>query len=95
MVYVWLMFEAVMQKLQPEGGYKPFNDEAYTKALKATAVVKIVPSSMTCKFKFGQHLDKERFAMILEHLKERNTEIDNETIKMMKTLGSGDFSPTL
>jgi len=84
-----MMFEAMMQKLQPEGGYKPFNDEAYAKALKATAVVKIVPSTISCKFKFGQHLDKERFAMILEHLKERNTEIDNETIKMMKGLKDG------
>ena len=79
-----MMFEAMMQKLQPEGGYKPFNDEAYDKALKATAVVKIVPSTVSCKFKFGQHLDKERFEMILEHLKERNSTIDNETIEMMK-----------
>ena len=90
-----MMFEAMMQKLQPEGGYKSFNDEAYDKALKAIAVVKIVPSTVSCKFKFGQHLDEERFAMILEHLKERNTHIDNETIEMMKTLGSGDFSPTI
>ena len=89
-----MMFETMMQKLQPEGGYKPFSDEAYNKALKATAVVKIVPSTVSCKFKFGQHLDIEGFAMILEHLKERNTEIDNKTIEMMTTLGSGDFSPT-
>jgi len=89
-----MMFEAMMQKLQPEGGYKDFSDEAYDKALKATAVVKIVASTVSCKFKFGQHLDKERFEMILEHLKERNTEIDNETIEMMTTFGSGDFSPT-
>jgi len=81
-----MMFEAMMQKLQPEGGYKPFSDEAYDKALEVTAVVKIVPSSVTCKFKFGQHLDEERFGMILEHLKERDTAIDNETIEMMKGL---------
>ena len=79
-----MMFEAMMQKLQPEGGYKPFNDEAYDQALKATAVVKIVPSTVSCKFKFGQHLDEERFDMILEHLKERNSDIDNETIEMME-----------
>jgi len=84
-----MMFEAMMQKLQPEGGYKPFSDEAYDKALEVTAVVKIVPSSVTCKFKFGQHLDEERFGMILEHLKERDTTIDNETIEMMKGLKHG------
>ncbi len=81
-----MMFEAMMQKLQPEGGYKPFSDDAYNKALKATAVVKIVPSNISCKFKFGQHLDEERFGMILEHLKERNSDIDNETIELMKNL---------
>ena len=84
-----MMFEAMMQKLQPEGGYKPLNDEAYDKALKATAVVKIVPSTVSCKFKFGQHLDKERFDMILNHLKERNSDIDNETIEIMKGLKDG------
>ena len=84
-----MMFETMMQKLQPEGGYKPFSDEAYNKALKATAVVKIVPSTVSCKFKFGQHLDKERFDRILKYLKERNSTIDNETIEMMKGLKVG------
>jgi len=88
-----MMFEAMMQKLQPEGDYKPFSNAAYDKALGATAVVKIVPSTVSCKFKFGQHLDEERFDMILKHLKERNTTIDNETIEIMRTLRSGDFSP--
>ena len=84
-----MMFEAMMQKLQPEGGYKPFSDEAYDKALEATAVVKLVPSTVSCKFKFGQHLDKERFDRILKHLKERGNEKDVETIEMMKGLKVG------
>ena len=77
------MFKALMQKLQPTGGYKPFEDEAYDTALKSTAVYKLVSSEMTCKFKFGQHLNDERFEMIIEHLKQRNTQIDKETIEMM------------
>ena len=80
-----LVFEALMQKLQPQGKYKPFSDEAYDKALKATAVIKIVPSSTRAKFKFAQHLTQERFEMILSHLYERDTAIDKATIKMMKT----------
>ena len=40
-----MMFEALMKKLQPEGGYKPFSDEAYDKAIKATAVMKIIPTA--------------------------------------------------
>ena len=77
------MFEAMMQKLQPEGGYKPFSDEAYDKALKATAVVKIVPHTVTAKAKFGQHLDEERFGMILRHLQERGSQTDMQTMEMM------------
>jgi len=78
------MFEALMQKLQPEGGYKNFSDDAYESALKSTAVLKIVPQSLACKFKFGQHLSDERFAMVLSHLEARNTEIDKATMQMME-----------
>jgi len=80
------VFEALMKKLQPQGGYKPFSDEAYDAAIKATAVVKIVPHTTRCKFKFGQHLSDERFEMILSHLEERNTEVDRQTVEMMKGL---------
>jgi len=78
------VFEALMKKLQPKGGYKPFSDTAYDSAIKATAVVKIVVSDITCKFKFGQHLSDERFEMICVHLAKRGTEIDNKTIEIMK-----------
>ena len=78
------MFEALMQKLQPEGQYQPFEDEEYDKVLAATAVIKIVPSEIRAKFKFGQHLDEERFVMILKHLKERGEALDLETFALMK-----------
>jgi nitroimidazol reductase NimA-like FMN-containing flavoprotein (pyridoxamine 5'-phosphate oxidase superfamily) len=77
------MFQALMQKLQPKGGYKPFEDKAYDKALKATAVYKLVPSNLSCKFKFGQNLSDERFEMIVEHLKKRATPTDIVTIRLM------------
>jgi len=78
------VFEALMKKLHPNGGYKPFSDKAYDSAIKATAVVKIEVNNITCKFKFGQHLSDERFEMILLHLAKRGTEIDNKTIEIMK-----------
>ena len=80
------VFEAMMQKLQPEGGYKPFDDAAYDSALKATAVVKIAISDLTCKFKFGQHLSEERFEMICAHLLERGSAIDRKTVEAMRAL---------
>ena len=79
-----IMFEALMKKLQPKGGYKSFSDEAYDKALNATAVYKLVVDNMSCKFKFGQHLNQERFEMIVKHLEERGTKVDLLTVKMMR-----------
>jgi len=78
------VFKALMQKLQPKGGYKPFSDSAYDKALKATALVKIEIKNLTCKFKFGQHLSEERFEMIVSSLLKRGTQIDRATVKIMK-----------
>ncbi len=78
------VFTALMQKLQPKGSYKSFDDAAYDTALKATAVVKIAIASMRCKYKFGQHLSDERFEMIVKHLLKRGTAIDKKTVKLMK-----------
>ena len=79
------VFEALMQKLQPKGGYKPFSDNAYDTPIKTTAVVKIEIEKLTCTFKFGQHLNEERFEMIVENLLKRGTRIDKNTVKIMKT----------
>ena len=78
------VFTALMQKLQPKGGYKPFSDSDYDAAIKATAVVKIEVKTLSCKFKFGQHLTEERFEMIVSHLLARGTQIDRETVRLMK-----------
>ena len=78
------VFEALMQKLQPKGGYKPFSDSEYDAAIKATAVVKIAIREMSCKFKFGQHLSDERFEMIVAALQKRGTQRDLETIEVMR-----------
>ena len=78
----------LMKKLQPEGGYKPFNNSEYDKMLKITAVVRLDIHSKSIKLKFGQKLNEERFEMVLEHLKERNTPIDLATIEMMKNLNN-------
>lgn len=78
------VFEGLMKKLQPKGGYRPFSDREYDIAIKATAVVKIEIKKLECKFKFGQHLSEERFEMILSHLQKRGTQVDLETVKLMK-----------
>jgi len=80
------VLSALMQKLQPKGGYKPFSDRAYDSAIKATAIVKIEVKNTTCKFKFGQNLNDERFNMIVTNLESRGSEIDRKTVQIMKQL---------
>ena len=74
----------LMKKLQPEGGYKAFEDALYEKMINATAILKIDIQELRAKFKFGQHLDESRFDMILSHLENRDSGVDKATISMMK-----------
>ncbi|WP_072682402.1 pyridoxamine 5'-phosphate oxidase family protein [Arcobacter sp. LA11] len=76
--------ESLMQKLQKEGKYIPLNDETYKKAINATCLFKLIPNEIRAKFKLGQHLKKDRFERICEHLQERGTKKDLETLKLMK-----------
>ncbi len=80
------MFDALMRKLQPEGQYRSFDEEVYDTVLSATAVIKIVPKEICAKFKFGQHLNEERFMMIIEKLRERGDTLDMETLHLMEAL---------
>jgi uncharacterized protein len=73
----------LMKKLQKEGGYKPLDDKVYEKMINAVAVYKLNPKDINAKFKFGQNLSDERFDMVIEHLKNRATKVDNATIEMM------------
>ncbi len=80
------MLTALMEKLQPEGKYRPLDERAYTTMINATVIYKLIPSECSAKFKFGQHLDEDRFEMILKHLHDRGTETDLATLKMMEEM---------
>jgi nitroimidazol reductase NimA-like FMN-containing flavoprotein (pyridoxamine 5'-phosphate oxidase superfamily) len=73
----------LMKKLQKEGKHKPLSDEVYQKAINATTIYKLIPNEIKAKFKFGQHLNQERFDMIIKHLEERGNKKDTLTIKLM------------
>lgn len=76
----------LMKKLQKEGKYKPLSEEVYQKAINATTIYKLIPNEIKAKFKFGQHLNQERFDMIIKHLEIRGNKKDILTIKLMKEL---------
>ncbi|MFH5182069.1 pyridoxamine 5'-phosphate oxidase family protein [Paenibacillus sp. TAB 01] len=77
---------AFMQKLQPEGGYAPIDpaDAEYAGQLKATVVVRITPHEISAKYKFGQNMKSSAFERITSGLQERQGELDEETIALMK-----------
>ncbi len=77
--------EALMEKLQPEGGYKPLSDPAYRKAIDATTIYALPIERLSGKYKFGQHLPPERFERILHYLNERGTATDQHTQTMMQS----------
>lgn len=75
---------ALMQKLQPEGKYRPFEESVYDSSIDATALYKLNIANLSAKYKFGQHLTQERFDKILKHLQMRGEPIDQETAMWMK-----------
>ena len=74
----------LMQKHQPAGYYRDFHESAYEKMINATAILRVDIKELRAKFKFGQHLSDERFAMIIENLQKRDSGVDSGTIAMMK-----------
>ncbi|MFC5648094.1 pyridoxamine 5'-phosphate oxidase family protein [Paenibacillus solisilvae] len=78
--------EALMRKLQPEGGYKTIDagDPDYIPRLKGVAVVRIDASQISAKFKFGQNAKEPARAAIQEGLSSRNGSMDAETIELMR-----------
>jgi len=78
--------EAMMKKLQPEGGYEPIRpeDPQYIPRLKGVAVLKLVPKSISAKFKFGQNLTDEKRSEVTAGLMERGLPLDGETVSLME-----------
>ncbi|QHW33391.1 flavin-nucleotide-binding protein [Paenibacillus rhizovicinus] len=77
--------EALMRKLQPEGGYKTIDsaDPDYVPRLKGVAVVRIDADRISGKFKFGQNLKQPARESITAQLAERGLPLDAETIALM------------
>lgn len=75
---------ALMKKYQKEGGYKPLDNEMYTKIINATCLYKLVPNETSAKFYLGQNFNEERFQRVAAHLKERNNPKDLATLKLIE-----------
>ena len=80
------ILEGLMAKLQPEGGYRPLEEEIYRKSLEKTAVFCLQMERLGAKAKAGQNLSPERFGRIVEHLERRDGPRDRETLRLMRVL---------
>lgn len=76
---------ALMEKMQPEGGYEPIDatNLIYMKMIEKTGVYVIESNSITLKVKAGQNLSQERQISLISRLEERGASADSATIQMM------------
>ncbi len=76
---------ALMEKMQPEGGYEPIDaaNPIYTKMMGKTGVYAIEHDFITLKVKAGQNLSKDRQASLMSRLEERG---ESATVQLMSAL---------
>lgn len=77
---------ALMQKMQPENGYEKIEptNPIYEKMLDKTAVFALHVESSTLKIKAGQNLSAEKKENLIAHLLKRDSEVDKQTIELIK-----------
>jgi len=83
-----LMLTALMQKLQPEGGYDAIeaSNPIYTKMIEQTGLFRLNPESISLKVKVGQNLSEERKKSFIEKLRERGNDLDLLSIELIHQL---------
>ena len=76
-----IALNGLMKKYQPEGGYEPIKPDM--DVLKGVEVIKIVPESLTGKYKIGQNMDMKSRIDLAKQIFERNTSTAKETLDIM------------
>ncbi len=80
--------QALMQKLQPDGGHQPIaDDERYRRSLDGTAVYALALEGATAKFKLGQNLPLRKRSALARRVAARGTPVDRATLRAMTDLG--------
>ena len=80
------VLNALMKKFQKEDSFEEiaYDKAMYTKMLDKTTIIELKIETQSCQIKVGQNLNEERKDKVMEKLKNRNLQIDEETIKHMK-----------
>lgn len=85
--------QVLMQKYQPEGGYRPLNaaDSGYTGSMSGTGVFRLEIERWTGKIRLAQEKSPGFRRRLIERLRERALPIDRETAdRIEKTLPDGN-----
>ena len=76
-----IALNGLMKKYQPEGGYEPIKPEM--DVLKGVEVIKIVPESLSGKYKIGQNMDMKSRIDLAKQILKRNSSTAKETLDIM------------
>jgi len=72
---------ALMQKYQPEGKYEPLTSQM--QVVDEVSIIKVIPYSITGKYKIGQNLRPEARIELAKKIFERNSPTAINTLKAM------------
>ena len=83
-----LVLQKLMEKYQPEGKFLKVTPEekGYEMAFKMTGIFKIVPDKVDFKVSLGQTYSNEIQKKIVDHLRERNSKRDQETLEAIRRM---------
>ena len=78
--------QALMEKLEPQGGYRPISaeDPGYESRLETVAVVAVPMAEVTAKFKFAQNLPRRARARVARQLLARDAPGDARSVQAMR-----------
>lgn len=78
--------QALMEKLQPQGGYDPIaaDNPRYQAALRGVAVLALSMEAVTGKFKLGQNLSDAAAESVMAQLERRDDPQDRRTVTAMQ-----------
>jgi len=76
-----LGLNALIKKYQPEGKCIPIKEQ--DDVLNHVAVIKIIPETITGKYKIGQDMQKNDRIKLAKNIYERNSKTCKETLKIM------------
>ncbi len=76
-----LALNGLMEKYQPEGQYDPLKSDM--RVLDAVTVIKIVPETMSGKYKIGQDMNPADRMDLAQKILKRNSPSSKQTLKLM------------